>query len=137
MRTVKRCIKNIERQNTAKRKKGSGRPVTATTQRHETQTTELILSQEDKPGTHKPPSKISKKIGVSVSSVHRMVKKAGVKNYKRLKSTSVTAGARQRRLERSKKLLSRFPMRRVKLMCFQDFTLEVPTNKCTEQPSVL
>lgn len=131
VRTVNRCIKNIERENSAKRKQGSGRPVTATTHRHETETMEMILSQEDKPGTHKPPSKISRKIGVSVSSVKRMVKKSGVNNYKRLKSTSLTEGARQRRLERSKKLLTRFPMRRVKLMCFQDekdFTLEVPTN---------
>ena len=68
------------------RKKGSGRPRTATCTENENLMEEMICSQEDQPGTHVPPSGIAKELRVSESSVRRMVKRKGYKNYKRMKT---------------------------------------------------
>ena len=130
--TANRLIKNIKKTGDAKRLKGSGRPATAVTKENEEIVESLILSQEGKPGSHKSGREIAKKVGVSRRSVQRIIKKIGVKNFKRHQSVNLPPGVRERRLERSKKLLTRFPMRKVKLMTFQDekdFTLEVPTNR--------
>lgn len=132
VRTVSRLIKKIKETGDVKRLKGSGRPATAVTEENEEMVESLILSQEDKPGTHDSQRKIARKVGVSRRSVQRIAKKIGVRNFKRYRSVNLPAGVRGRRLERSKKLLTRFPIRKVKLLTFQDekdFTLEVPTNR--------
>ena len=57
------------------RKDGSGRPKTARTEENIEEVNNLILSQEDAPGTHLTPKEISMQIGVSKSSVRRIAKK--------------------------------------------------------------
>ena len=62
VQTVNRFIKKIEREKITTRKEGSGRPRSASTAKNKATVDELIQSQEDKPGSHKPPSRIAKKI---------------------------------------------------------------------------
>ena len=129
--TVNRLIKKLLETGSTNRQKGSGRPLSATVSRNTKKVEELILFQDGKPGTHKSARKISKRLGISRTSVRRIVKRTGLKNYKRERSVIIPAGTKQRRLERSKKFLSRFPLKRVNMMTFQDekdFTLEVPIN---------
>ena len=68
----------------------------------------------------------------SKSSVHHQLKKSGHKSFKRLVAPQATKGAIQRRLERSRQLLKRFPFWKVKKLVFsdeKDFTLQVPNNR--------
>ena len=76
--------------------------------------------------------KIARKVNVSRRPVQHIAKKLVVKNYKGFCAVNIPPGVRERRLVRSKKLLTRFPIRKVNLITFQDekdFTLQVPTNR--------
>ena len=74
--SVQRLVKKIKITGTTERKRGSGRPITATKKENEDIVETLICSQEE-PGTHKSPREIASMIGVSRSSVKRMVKRGG------------------------------------------------------------
>eukprot|EP00111_Clytia_hemisphaerica_P021070 TCONS_00062096-protein len=115
------------------RRPGSGRPRTVTTPDNEALVNELICSQEEKPGTHLSPREIEKHTGIKRSSVIRMVKRNGYKQYKRLKTPRVNAATKQRRTERAAALAERFgkSKRSIERCVWQDekdFTLEVPFN---------
>ena len=71
--SVWRVVKKLKETGTIKRRKGSGRPVTATTDQHQAYVDDAIFSQDEEEGTHEPPSKISKSLDVSRSSVKRMI----------------------------------------------------------------
>ena len=58
-----------------KRRTSSGRPITVTTDEIAEIVEELVGSQEDFPGTHKSPRKIARNVGISRSSVRRLVKR--------------------------------------------------------------
>ena len=114
------------------RRTGSGRPVTATTQKNGDLVEELICSLEE-PVTHKSPQEIGPLIGISRSSVKRLVKSRGLRAFKRLKTPRMSEVTRQRRTERAGRLADRFEgnPRLIEKCVFQDekdFTLEVPLN---------
>ena len=92
----------------------------------------MILSQEEKQGSHKSAGRMAKELNISKRTVRRISKRLGLKNYKRQWSVTIPPSTKQKRLDCSKKLLTRFPLRKVNKMVFQDekdFTLEVPTNR--------
>ena len=62
-----------------KKRTGSGRPVTVTTDENAELVEELICSQ-DFPGTHKSPHEIARDVGISRSSVSRLVKRRKIQS---------------------------------------------------------
>ena len=65
---IHNLIKKIKETGSTDRKKGSGRPVTATTEENGDLVEELICSQEEHPGTHSSARKIAPEISISRSS---------------------------------------------------------------------
>ena len=131
--SVKRLVKRYVKYGTMKRQKGSGRQVTATTQENQEAVEELICSQEEQPGTHLSPRNIAQELNVSHSSVCRMVKRKGIKQFKRIKTPQMNEGTRTRRVERATGLLEKFEKnpRIIERAVFQDesdFPLEIPLN---------
>ena len=131
--SVQRLINRYNETGTMDRKKGSGRPRTATDEANTDEMEELICSQEENPGTHSSPREIGRDMGVSHMSVRRAVKSRGINNFKRLKTPQMDQGTRKRRVERAKRLAGRFESnpRMIKKAVWQDekdFTFQVPTN---------
>ena len=77
---VNYVIRRFEKTGTIERKKGSGRPVTATNDENQQLVEDLILSQEDQPGTHLSTRIIASEIGISNGSVSKIIKKKGLKS---------------------------------------------------------
>lgn len=131
--SVIRLINRFENTESMDRKKGSGRPKTATTEENADATEELICSQEEQPGTHVAPRGIKRRLGISRSSVKRVIKNRGINQFKRMKTPRLTDGARNRRLQRAAGLIEKFEKnkRMIEKCVWQDekdFTLEVPVN---------
>ena len=83
---VHNLIKKIKETGSTERRKGSGKPFTATIEENASIFEELVCSQEDEPGTHNSSRQIAPQISISKSSVHRFVKKRNRHCYKRLKN---------------------------------------------------
>ena len=64
---VIRLINRFVETGSMERKKGSGRPTTATTEENADATEDLICSQEEQPGTHVAPRAIKRRLGISRS----------------------------------------------------------------------
>jgi len=71
--SVQRLVKRFKVTGTMERKTGSGRPITATTEENGDLVELLVCSQEE-PGTHKSPQEVAPMIGISRSSVKRLVR---------------------------------------------------------------
>ena len=84
--SVHNLIKKIKEIGTTERRKGSGRPVTATTEENASISEELVCSKENEPGTHSFIRQIAPWISISKSSVHCLVKKRDLHCCKRLKT---------------------------------------------------
>jgi transposase len=131
-RTVKQLIKKIKQTGSGERRKGSGRPVTVSTDSNTEEVEELIQSQEEEPGTHFSIREIAPHLEISKSSVHRIKKKSKINWFKRVSTPQMNSGCRERRVERSINLLNRFSPHSLPRLAFQDekdFTLQVPTNR--------
>jgi len=93
---------------------------------------DLIISQEDEPGTHRSTRQIARETGVSQSSVVQIVHKdLSLKCFKRRRAQELTASNRLARLVRSRQLLKRYPEHEVALMWFTDkkiFTVTALSN---------
>ena len=92
---------------------------------------DLICSQEEKPGSHMSPREIEKHTSISRSSVRRVVKKKGLRQFKRLNTPRMSEGTKERRSERAGTLAERFRkdsriVERLVLQDEKDFTLETP-----------
>ena len=78
------------------------------------------------------PKELEKKIGISHTSVRRMIKRRGLKQFKRLKATMMSSGIKERQTKRAGALADRFrKSRSVEKWEWQDekdFTLDVPLN---------
>ena len=94
--SVQRLVNKIKETGSTERRPGSGRPVTATTEENGDLVERMICSQEEQPGTHKSPQEIAPLIGISRSSVKRLVKRRGYKQFKRMKTPRMTEGTRQK-----------------------------------------
>ena len=132
--SVWRVVQNVKKTGSIKRKPGSGRPVTATTEENQAIVDELICSQEDDEGTHEPPRKIAETLQVSRSSVKRMIKASEINQFKRMSEPRRDEGALERRTRRANGLVERFEKnpRSIEKLVWQDekdFPLEVPLNR--------
>ena len=130
--SVQRLINQFKENGTMKRRPGSGRPRSAITPENEEIVKQLICSQEESPGTHMSPRKIERHTGIKRSSIIRMVKKNGWKQYKHIKTLQMSEGTKKQRTERAGALAERFSNKRSVEKCVwqdeKDFTLEVPLN---------
>ena len=125
--------KSFLNHGTMERQKGSGRPVSATTQENEEAAEGLICSQEDKPGTHLSPRKIADHLDISHSSVRRIVERIEINQFKRVKTPQMNERTKTRRVERAAGLVEKFKNnpRMIERAVFQDesdFPLEIPLN---------
>ena len=96
---VHNLIKKIKETGSTERRKGSGKPFTATIEENASIFEELVCSQEDEPGTHNSIRQIAPRISISKSSVHRLVKKKNLHCYKRLKTPQMNSACHKRRAE--------------------------------------
>ena len=89
-------MKRFEKDDSMDRRPASVRPVTFTTEENEELVGDLICSQEENPGTHLSLRKIEKFTGISRTSVRRMVKRRGLKQFKRVKTPRMSSATQQR-----------------------------------------
>ena len=109
-----------------------GRKKTVVTEENQAAVEELLLSQENQPGSHLSHRKIANALNISRRSVQRMAKRAGIKSYRRMTVSRISQSGRNKRTVRSQYLLDAYRDEDVKFMCFhdeKDFTLEVPSNR--------
>ena len=116
-----------------KRRTGSGRPITVTTDEKAELVEELICLVTCFPGTHKSPREIARNVGINRRSVRRLVKRRKINHFKRMKTPHINNGIRDQRTIRSGNLAEHFDRnsRLVEKCAYQDekdFMLEVPTN---------
>jgi inhibitor of nuclear factor kappa-B kinase subunit alpha len=129
---LSRLLKKIRNTGNADRKTGSGRLRTARIRETICEVEELILSQEDKPSTHRSVRQISRETGINRHSVHRIIHKdLLLKCLKRKRAQELTEANKVTRLVRCKQLLKRFPPHKVHFIWFTDeklFTVATPRN---------
>ena len=114
-------ILKIDRTGSTQRQPGSGRPKPARTVTNIELVESLVLSQEDRPQTHRTQRQISREINLSRSSVRRIIKAdLHLKCLKKRRAQELTAANKQARLERSRRLLRLYPANVVNFIWFTD-----------------
>jgi len=102
-------LKKLCETGTVEQKVGSSRRRSARTTQNIDAAEDLIVSQEDKPRTHRSTRQIARETGVSQSSVIRIVNKdLSLKCFKRRRAHKLTESNRLARLVRSRQLLKRY-----------------------------
>jgi len=110
-------IQKIDETGTVDRRSGSGRPRTARVSSKINQVEELVLSQDDKPQSHQSLIQITHETGMSLTSVHRIVKRdLSLKCVKRTLGQELTAANKAARLARCRKLLHLYLPEMVQMM---------------------
>ena len=111
---------------------GSGRQLIITNEENENLIENLICSQEDNPGSHMSPREVEKNTGISHTSARRMIKRRGLKQFRRLKTTMMSSGTQERQIKRARALVDRFRKSRFVEKCVwqdeKDFTSDVRLN---------
>src|SRR6218665_2583751 len=129
---LKKLLRKIDLTGSSERCAGSGRPRTARKNENIEQVQELVLSQEDKPKSHLTIREIAREVGISKTSVHKIVKQdLALKCFKKRQATYLTEANKQARRERSKELLDRYAAQIVNFIWFTDkklFTIATPKN---------
>ena len=120
---VHNLIQKIKETGSTEYHKGSGWPITTTTEENALIFEELVCLQEDEPGTHNSIRQIAPRISISKSSVHRLVKKKNLHCYTRLKTPQMNSACRKRRAERAGKLLQCFSIHSLPRLVFHDENL--------------
>ena len=88
---VNKLLKKLRDTGTIDRRPGSGRPRSARTEENVEAVYDLVLSQDDKPQTHKTVREISRETGVHRSSVSRIIcKNLRLKCFKRRRAQELT-----------------------------------------------
>jgi hypothetical protein len=125
-------LKKIDNRGTAARLAGSGRPRSVRTSDNIDGVAELVLSQEDKPQTHRSVRQISNELTMTRSSVHRIIKTdLKLKCLKKKRAQELTEANKSARLDRAKLLLKKYPSHLVDFIWFSDeklFTIAAPSN---------
>ena len=124
----------MDKHGTADRRPGSGRPRTVRNPDSIDHVKELILSQEERPGTHSSQREIGRQLGMSASSVNTIIKEdLKLSCFKKFTMEELTPGEKERRKERSEQLLERYPnaasLRRVWFSDESVFTLNKRVNR--------
>jgi len=131
-RSINRLFQKVRETGNVDRCVGSGRPRSARTEENIDIVDDLIVSQEDKPQTHRTVRKIARETGIPRSSVVRIIKKdLRLKCFKRRRPDDLTDQNCAARLTRSRLLLKKFPKSAVDFIFFTDekvFTVTSPAN---------
>jgi hypothetical protein len=127
-----KLLKKIDSLGTVSRIKGSGRQRSVRTDENIQLVNDLILSQDDKPQTHRSQREIVRELGISRTSVRRIIKNdLGLKCLKKTRAHELTVANKASRLTRAQQLLERFPSHLVNFIVFTDekiFTVASPSN---------
>jgi len=130
--TLDRMIKKIDQTGTTDRKSGSGQKRSVRSDDTIKAVEDLVLSQDDKPGTHLSVRNISKQIYASKSTVSRIIgDDLKLVCFKKKKAQELSAANKLSRLSRAKQLLRKYPAHRVPFIWFTDekvFTVSAPSN---------
>ena len=130
IRSVSLLLKKVRESGSTDRKQGSGRPRTARTDENIEAVAELILSQENRPQTHKSTRQISRLTGINRSSVIRIVHTdLKLKCIKKCRVQELTAANCTTRRRLAQQLLKRFSVAQVYFIFFSDekvFSVAVP-----------
>ena len=125
-------LSKIDKTGSFHRRRGSGRPRTAATTDNAEQVESLVLSQEDMPQTHRTQRQIAREIGISQTSVWRIVKNdLHLRCLKKRHAQELTEANKQARFRRSRQLLRLYPASLVNFIWFTDeklFTVAAPSN---------
>jgi hypothetical protein len=131
-RGLDHLLKKIDSLGSVSRLLGSGRPRSVRTDVNIELVSELVLSQDDKPQTHRTQREIVRETGISRSSVRRIIKNdLRLKCFKKTRAHELTVANKAARLARSRQLLERFPAHLVNFIVFTDekiFTVASPSN---------
>lgn len=127
-----KLLRKIDSLGLVSRLPGSGRPRSVRTDDNIQLVGELVLSQDDKPQTHRTQREIVRETGISRTSVRRIIKKdLHLKCLKKTRAHELTVANKASRLIRSQQLLERFPAHLVNFIIFTDekiFTVAAPSN---------
>lgn len=125
-------LRKIRATNSVDRKPGSGRPRSTRTEENIDAVQDLVLSQEDRPQTHRSTRQISRETGISQPTVFRIIHEdLKLKCLKKRNAQQLTTNNKDSRLDRCKKLLRKFPVESVDFIWFTDekvFTVAPPIN---------
>jgi len=92
-RGVNKQLKKLPNTGTVDRRPGSGRQCSARTEKNVETVNDLVLSQEDKPQTHRTVCEISRETGIHRSSLLRIIcKDLRLKCFKRRRAQELTDG---------------------------------------------
>ena len=86
----RQTVKKIDSLGVVSRLLGSGRPRSVRTDEDIQLVNDLVLSQEDKPQTHRTQREIVRETGISRSSVQRIKKELGLKCLKKTRAHELT-----------------------------------------------
>jgi len=130
--SVSNLLQKIDATGSTKRKEGSGRPLSSRTMNNVAIVGDMILSQEDKPGTHRTMRQIAAETGIATTSVHRIVHKdLSLKCFKKKRAQELTEANKLARLTRTKQLIKKYPNHLTHFIWFTDeklFTVAPPVN---------
>ena len=116
-----RLLKNIAVTGSSGRKPGSGARRTARTDANIEAIEQLVLSQEENPGTHRTIREMARETGISAKSVHSIVHKdLRLKCLKKKRAQELTEANKLTRLVRSQQLLRQYPQHQVHFIWFTD-----------------
>jgi len=108
--SINRLFQKLRETGTVDRRVSSGRPRSARMEENIDIVDDLIVSQEDKPQTHRTVREIASETGIPRSSVVCIIKKdPRLKCFKRRRAHDLTDQNYAARLTRSRLLLKKFP----------------------------
>jgi len=120
-RSINRLFQKLRETGTVDRRVGSGRPRSARMEENIDLVDDLIVSQEDKPQTHRTVREIARQTGIPRSSVLCIIKKdLKLKCFKRRRAQDLTNQNCAARLTRSWLLLKKFHKSAVDFIFFTD-----------------
>jgi hypothetical protein len=129
---VCRLLAKIDATGSVSRKVGSGRSFSVRTNDNRAIVADLVMSQEENPGTHRTIREIEKDTRIHRSSVHRIIhKQLSLKCFKKKRAQALSDANKLARLTRAKQLLKQYPKRMVPFIFFTDeklFTVAPPVN---------
>ena len=127
-----KLLRKIRATDSVDRKPGSERPRSMRTAEKIEAVQDLVLSQEDRPQTHRSTRQISRETGISQRTVVRIIHEdLKLKCLKKRNAQQLTKSNKDSRLDRYKKLLRQFPEESVDFIWFTDekvFTVASPIN---------
>ena len=125
-------LKTIDDRDDVQRKEGSERPMEQRTEENADLVEDLIISQEDQPGTHYSKREITDLTDIPKSSVARIANKdLDIQGFRKIKGQKLEEVDREKLVIRSKRLLRRLTKANLARTFFSDeklFKLQTPMN---------